>query len=97
MSGWPETIKKISIGKGFAVEDYTLVAFGGAGGQHACDIAELLSIKKVIIPYNAGILSAFGIGNARIERFAQQEVLKPLFEIRNDIPALVDTLKKRGC
>ena len=89
-----ETIKKISIGKGFAVEDYTLVAFGGAGGQHACDIAELLSIKKVIIPYNAGILSAFGIGNARVERFAQQEVLKPLFEIRDDIPGLVDTLKE---
>lgn len=89
-----ETIKKISIGKGFAVEDYTLVAFGGAGGQHACDLAQLLSIKKVIIPYNAGILSAFGIGNASIERFAQKVVLKPLHEIKSNIPAVIANLKK---
>lgn len=89
-----ETIKKISIGKGFAVEGHALLAFGGAGGQHACDLAQLLSIKKIIIPYNAGILSAFGIGNARIERFAQREVLKPLHTEKPNIPAIVKDLKK---
>lgn len=89
-----EAIKKISIGKGFAIEGHALLAFGGAGGQHACDLAQLLSIKKVIIPYNAGILSAFGIGNARIERFAQKQVLKPLHSEKDNIPAIVKNLKK---
>ena len=89
-----ETIRKISIGKGFATEGYALVAFGGAGGQHACDLARLLSITKVIIPYNAGILSAFGIGNASIERFAQKEILKPLHVEKNNIPAIIASLKK---
>ncbi len=91
-----ETIKKISIGKGFAIEDYALLAFGGAGGQHACDLARLMSIPKIIIPYNAGILSAYGIGNAPVERFVQMEVLRPLASEKKNLPAMVSRLKNQA-
>lgn len=71
-------IKKISTGKGYDPSEYALVAFGGAGGMHACSIARLLNISKVLVPENAGLLSAYGIGEALIERFAEKQVLKPL-------------------
>ncbi len=57
-------IKKISTEKGYDVRDYTLVSFGGAGGQHACKIADRLGIKKIFIHPFAGILSAYGMGLA---------------------------------
>ena len=76
-----EAIRKISISKGYDPSEYALIAFGGAGGQHACSIADLLQINKIIIPYNAGLLSAYGIGNAEIERFANRQLLKPLKDV----------------
>ena len=54
-------IKVISVEKGFDVRDYTLVSFGGAGGLHACELAESLLIKKILVPRNAGVLSALGM------------------------------------
>ncbi|MBN1651811.1 MAG: hydantoinase B/oxoprolinase family protein [Bacteroidales bacterium] len=75
-------IKKISTSKGFDPAEYSLLGFGGAGGMHSCAIADLLQIKKIIIPLDAGLLSAFGIGNAALERFAEKQILKP-FEVIN--------------
>jgi 5-oxoprolinase (ATP-hydrolysing) len=69
-------IKKISSEKGFSPSDFALVAFGGAGGMHATGIADLLKIKTVIIPADAGLLSAYGIGEAAIERFAEKQILQ---------------------
>ena len=57
-------IKKISIQRGFDVSAYVLGCFGGAGGQHACLVADSLSMKKVMIHPFAGVLSAFGMGLA---------------------------------
>lgn len=71
-----ETIRKISIAKGFDTVNYALVAFGGAGGLHACGIAEILNIKTVLLPQDAGILSAFGISKAKIERFAEASLIQ---------------------
>lgn len=71
-------IRKISISKGYNPEDFALVAFGGAGGLHACDIAEILEIKTVLLPRDAGLLSAYGIGNAEVERFAEKQILENL-------------------
>ncbi len=88
-----ETVKKISVAKGFDPTAYNLLAFGGAGAQHACEIAALLHMTKVTIPYNAGILSAYGIGNAAIERYAQQDILQPLDEYLDKIPSEVARLK----
>ena len=71
-----ETIRKISISKGYDTTNYALVAFGGAGGLHACGIAKLLNINTILLPKDAGILSAFGISIASIERFAEASILK---------------------
>jgi len=76
-----EAIRHISVRKGIDPSGYSLVAFGGAGGQHACKVAEILGIPDVILPGRAGILSAEGLGHAVIERFAQREVLQPLERI----------------
>lgn len=73
-----DAIRSISLAKGFNPRDYPLLAFGGAGGLHACAIADLLGINTILIPYDAGILSAFGIGKAKIERYAEREIRIPL-------------------
>lgn len=78
-----EAIRKISFSKGYDPSEYTLLAFGGAGGQHACDVAELLRINKIIAPYDAGLLSAYGIGNANIERIISKQLLQ-LFPISDE-------------
>ena len=57
-----QAIKEISISKGFDVRNYTLVCFGGAGGQHACQVASLLGMKKIIFHPLSGVMSAYGIG-----------------------------------
>jgi len=79
-------IRKISIAKGYNPKDFALVAFGGAGGLHACDIAESLGIQTIILPKDAGLLSAYGIGNAAVERFAEKQVLKKLSEVSGLLP-----------
>ena len=80
-----EAIRKISIGKGYNPTEYTLLAFGGAGGQHACGIAALLNIQRVLIPFDAGLLSAFGMGQAEIERFVTRQVLKPVADVQEKL------------
>lgn len=57
-------VKSISIQRGYDLTDYTLVSFGGAGGQHACLVAEKLGVSSVMLHPFAGVLSAFGIGLA---------------------------------
>ena len=71
-------IKKISVQRGYDVSEYTLVCFGGAGGQHACLIAEKLGIQRIFIHPYAGVLSAYGIGLADIRVVKQCSVEKCL-------------------
>ena len=71
-------IKKISVQKGHDVSDYALCCFGGAGGQHACAVADLLGIRKIIIHPFAGVLSAYGIGIAEITSNHQQQIDRPM-------------------
>lgn len=59
-------IREISVMRGFDIKDHVLSCFGGAGGQHACAIAEKLGIDKVFIHRHGGILSALGISLAQI-------------------------------
>jgi len=59
-------IKKISIQRGYDVTKYTLNCFGGAGGQHACQVADSLGITSVFLHPYAGVLSAYGMGLAEI-------------------------------
>ncbi len=88
-----QAIRKISIQKGFEPSGYAMVAFGGAGAQHACEIAEKLGVSVVLVPGDAGLLSARGLGRAQIERFSEKQVLKPLDEIRNRIGSVIDDLE----
>ena len=80
-----EAIRKISIKKGHDPKDYTLLCFGGAGGQHACSLATLLGIQRVIIPYDAGLLSAYGIGHSVLESVKEKLVLKKLHAVISEL------------
>ncbi|KEB68551.1 5-oxoprolinase OplA [Mycobacterium tuberculosis M1759] len=71
-------VKKISVQKGHDVTRYALTTFGGAGGQHACAVADALGIRTVLIPPMAGVLSALGIGLADTTAMREQSVEIPL-------------------
>ncbi|MFR9792344.1 hydantoinase B/oxoprolinase family protein [Streptomyces sp. MB22_4] len=71
-------IKRISVQKGHDVTRYVLTTFGGAGGQHACRVAESLGIRTVLVPPMAGVLSALGIGLADTTAMREQSVEAPL-------------------
>ncbi len=73
-----EAIRRISVRKGYDPSDYSLVSFGGAGGQHACAIARLLGIKTVLFPSDAGLLSAWGLRYANREQIVERQLLTPL-------------------
>ncbi|WP_202353760.1 hydantoinase B/oxoprolinase family protein [Mesorhizobium sp. 113-1-2] len=88
-------IKKISVQRGYDVTEYLLNCFGGAGGQHACLVADALGMEAVLIHPFSGLLSAYGIGLASVFASRQQALLKPLAEeSRTDIDALIAVLKK---
>ena len=59
-------IKKISVARGYDVTEYALNCFGGAGGQHACLVADTLGMKTILIHPHSGVLSAYGMGLADI-------------------------------
>ena len=71
-------IKKISVQRGYDVTEYVLNVFGGAGGQHACAVADALGMTQVLIHPLAGVLSAYGIGLADIIAMREQAVEAPL-------------------
>lgn len=84
-----DAIREISVRRGYDPREYALVAFGGAGAQHACAVAELLGVTAVVVPRDAGLLSAHGLGAALLERFAHRQVLRPLAGMETDLPALL--------
>ncbi|MEU7941050.1 hydantoinase B/oxoprolinase family protein [Microbispora bryophytorum] len=67
-------IKQISVRKGRDVTEYALTTFGGAGGQHACAVADALGVRTVLVPPMAGVLSALGIGLADTTVLREQSV-----------------------
>ncbi|HET7246101.1 MAG TPA: hydantoinase B/oxoprolinase family protein [Streptosporangiaceae bacterium] len=71
-------IKKISVQRGYDVTRYVLATFGGAGGQHACAVADALAIETVLIHPLAGVLSAYGMGLADLTAMREQAVEAPL-------------------
>ena len=81
-----QAIKKISIARGYDVSNYVLNCFGGAGGQHACLVAEKLGIKTIFLHSYSGILSAYGMGLADIQVERQREA-SPLIQ-RGNIQAI---------
>ncbi|MHB8476679.1 MAG: hydantoinase B/oxoprolinase family protein [Steroidobacteraceae bacterium] len=64
VAGMANAVKRISVMRGYDVSGYTLQCFGGAGGQHACQVADALGMSRVFIHPFAGVLSAYGMGLA---------------------------------
>ena len=81
-------IKKISIQRGHDVTGYTLQCFGGAGGQHACLVADALGMGQVFIHPFAGVLSAFGMGLAEIRALREVQFDAPLSAMAGATTAL---------
>ncbi|MBN3898074.1 MAG: hydantoinase/oxoprolinase family protein [Nostoc sp. NOS(2021)] len=71
-------IKKISLQRGYDVSQYVLCCFGGAGGQVACLIADILGMKKIFLHPYAGVLSAYGMGLADVRAIREGGVEQPL-------------------
>ena len=71
-------IKQISVQRGYDVTAYTLACFGGAGGQHACQVADALGMTRIFIHPLAGVLSAYGMGLADVRALRQQAVERRL-------------------
>ncbi len=90
-------IKKISLQRGYDIRDYALCCFGGAGGQHACQVADVLGIEKILIPANAGVLSALGMGMADLRIVKEQSLGDELSDASyNKINSLLNNLEKQG-
>ncbi|PLX60350.1 hydantoinase B/oxoprolinase family protein [Sedimenticola selenatireducens] len=85
-------IKRISVQRGYDVSEYTLCCFGGAGGQHACLVADSLGMKRVYLHPHAGVLSAFGMGLADRRLMRDQAVEARLQE--SLMPELVAGLER---
>ncbi|MEM6257708.1 MAG: hydantoinase/oxoprolinase family protein [Planctomycetota bacterium] len=98
-------IQRVSVQRGHDARAHTLVAFGGAGGLHACRLAQLLGMKRVLIPVHGGLLSAFGM-LAAPPRYAFSHAVLERFEHDGEtysdpmgstvVQQALDLLKKRG-
>lgn len=82
-------IRKISVQRGHDVTGYTLQCFGGAGGQHACAVADALGMSRVLLHPLAGVLSAFGMGLADLRALHEAQLDLPL---EADLAAAADRL-----
>ena len=87
-------IKKISVARGYDVTRYTLQCFGGAGGQHACQVADALGIGRVLVHPLAGVLSAYGMGLADQNAIREQAIELPLAP--ESLPEIMQRLEALG-
>lgn len=86
-------IKQISVQRGHDVTDYALTSFGGAGGQHACLVADALGMKTVFIHSLAGVLSAYGMGLADQGAMREKAIERRLADVDGDaLAAELDAL-----
>jgi len=90
-------IKKISVQRGYDVTEYVLCCFGGAGGQHACAIADVLGMTQIFIHPYAGVLSAYGIGLADVRTIRDRTVESALnWELLAELEAIAASLIEDG-
>jgi 5-oxoprolinase (ATP-hydrolysing) len=86
-------IKQISVQRGYDVTEYVLATFGGAGGQHACLVADALGMTRIFVHPLAGVLSAYGMGLADETAMRERAVELPLADQHlATVKALIDTL-----
>lgn len=92
-------IRRISIARGYDPRDFTLMAFGGAGPLHACEVAERLQIPRVLIPRYPGVLCALGLLVADVARDYSRAILQPasqetIFSIQDELRNLTAQAKQ---
>ncbi len=87
-----QAIKKISVQRGYDVSRYTLTTFGGAGGQHACAVADALGMSQVLAHPLAGVLSAYGMGLAPQVVMREATVELPLSTELQAVQNTIDSL-----
>jgi len=88
-------IKKISVQRGYDVSEYALNCFGGAGGQHACSVADALGMETVLIHPFSGILSAYGMGLAQVRASRSQALIRELSpSLQNELEIVRQNLQK---
>jgi 5-oxoprolinase (ATP-hydrolysing) len=93
-----KAIASISVARGYDPREYVLVPFGGAAGQHACAVARELGVSQILHHPHAGLLSAFGIGMAEIERHALAAVYEPLSpQLIERLEAVFERLAAETC
>ena len=90
-----EAIKKISVQRGYDVTRYALDCFGGAGGQHACLVADALGMTTVLIHPLSGLLSAYGMGLAEIRATRAEALDRPLGQASDAIGATARRLAEQ--
>ncbi|MCL4458669.1 MAG: hydantoinase/oxoprolinase family protein [Chloroflexi bacterium] len=96
-SNMERAIRVISVERGFDPRDFVLVAFGGAGPAHACDLARELHIPRVLIPRHPGVLSAMGIMMSDIIKDYSTTVMLGEAEAGSEqIQNLLEPLERRG-
>jgi 5-oxoprolinase (ATP-hydrolysing) len=91
-----QAIKKISVQRGYDVSRYTLTTFGGAGGQHACAVADALGMSQVLAHPMAGVLSAYGMGLAPQVVMREATVELPLGTELQTVQHTIDGLIRAG-
>ncbi|MCH8979006.1 MAG: hydantoinase B/oxoprolinase family protein, partial [Armatimonadetes bacterium] len=89
-------IRTISVREGYDPTEYALVAFGGAGGQHACAVADNLGMDSILFPADAGLLSAFGMEQARVERIVEKQVLSAAEKFMKSADGTMSAMEQRA-
>lgn len=91
-----DAIIRISVREGYDPAEHVMVAFGGAGGMHACAVAERLEISKIIVPAESGLLSARGLHAARTEVIQEQQVLATLDDCSHQLEVIFGELENEA-
>jgi N-methylhydantoinase A len=89
-AGMERAIRRISVERGYDPRDYTLVAFGGAAGMHACELAAGLGMRRVLVPAHPGLLSAWGAASAPLQR----DYVRTVRLVDPDAPAIARRVQR---
>jgi len=96
-SSMERAIRVVSVERGFDPRDFALLAFGGAGPLHACDLAAEMRIPTVLIPLRPGVLSALGMIVADVARHYSRTIMRPSVEIADaELDAIFLPLEKQA-
>jgi len=89
-------IEQVSLRRGYDVREYALLAFGGAGGQHACALADRLGMNTIIMPLDASLLSAAGLMTASIERIAHKQILQTIDQCGGQLVEMIHSVARQA-